>query len=127
MVKTINVVGAPEAVGPYSHAAKIGNTLFISGQIPLDPVTNELNLFNGDVVAQTKLVLANLNTILTAQGLTKESVAKCTIFVKDMNDFGKVNEVYGEFFGNHRPARACVEVARLPKDVSVEIEAIAGC
>ena len=98
--------------------------MFCSGQIPIDPNTNELQLFDGDVVKQTQLVLNNLKALLESQGLTFNNVAKTSIFLKDMNDFGVVNEVYGSFFTDHKPARACVEVARLPKDVSVEIEAI---
>jgi len=124
-IQFLNTDKAPAAVGPYSQAAKVGNMLFISGQIPIDPTNNQLALFDGDVVAQTKLVLANLNAILSAQNLSKTNVAKTTIFIKNMNDFAKINEVYAAYFGEHRPARACVEVARLPKDVSVEIEAIA--
>jgi 2-iminobutanoate/2-iminopropanoate deaminase len=125
-VELINTDKAPAAVGPYSQAARVGDLLFISGQIPIDPATNELKLFGGDVTEQAKLVLSNLQAVLEYQGLQKTNVAKCVIFVKDMDDFTLVNEVYGSFFGKHRPARACVEVARLPKDVSVEIEAIAS-
>ncbi len=123
-MKQINTDKAPKAVGPYSQATRVGNLMFCSGQIPIDPNTNELQLFDGDVVKQTQLVLNNLKALLESQGLTFNNVAKTSIFLKDMNDFGVVNEVYGSFFTDHKPARACVEVARLPKDVSVEIEAI---
>ncbi len=116
---------APKAIGPYSQAVQAGNLLFISGQIPLDPKTGELNLFNGNAADQTKLVMTNLKGILESQGLTFENVIKTTIFLSNMEDFGKVNEVYAGFFNDYKPARACIQVARLPKDVSVEIEAVA--
>lgn len=121
----VNTEKAPRAVGPYSQAVKTGNLLFISGQIPIDPDTNELSLFGGDVIKQAELVLNNLREVLKSQGLSLKSVVKTGVFLKSMSDFGKVNEVYASHFGEHKPARACVEVARLPKDVLVEIEAIA--
>lgn len=124
-IKFISTDKAPAAVGPYSQATQIGNIIFCSGQIPIDPKTNELNLFDGCVVNQTKLVLSNLKGLLESQGLSLKNVAKTGVFLKDMGDFAKMNEVYAEFFGDHKPARACVEVAKLPKDVKVEIEAIA--
>ena len=121
----VNTEKAPKAVGPYSQAVKAGNMLFCSGQIPIDPTTNELTLFDGDVTKQTDLVLRNLTSVLEAEGLTLKSVVKTGVFLKDMGDFVKMNEVYGKHFGDHKPARACVAVKTLPKDVSVEIEAIA--
>ena len=113
---------APAAIGPYSQAIKAGGMLFISGQIPVNPATNEIA---PDVEAQTRQVLENLSAILSSQGLGLDAVVKTSVFIKDMNDFGKINAIYGEYFTNEPPARACVEVARLPKDVLVEIEAIA--
>lgn len=124
-IKLINSDKAPKAVGPYSQAVQVGDLIFCSGQIPIDPKTNELKLFDGDIVNQTKLVLSNLKGLLESQGLSLKSVVKTGVFLKDMCDFPKMNEVYAEFFGDHKPARACVEAARLPKDVKVEIEAIA--
>lgn len=124
-MKFVNTDKAPKAVGPYSQAVWAGDVLYISGQIPIDPANQELQLFDGDVIAQTKLVLKNLKGILESEGLSKDNVVKAGVFIKNMDDFSKINEVYADFFGNHKPARACVEVARLPKDVLVEIEAIA--
>ncbi len=124
-MKPINTDKAPKAVGPYSQAMEAGGFLFCSGQIPIDPATNELKLFDGDVTAQTKLVLSNLKAVLAAKGLTLKSVVKTGVFLADMNDFVKMNEVYAAEFGDHKPARACIQAARLPKDVRVEIEAIA--
>lgn len=114
---------APAAIGPYSHAVEAGNMLFVSGQIPFVPETGEL--VSEDIKLQTKQSLANLDGILKDSGYTKYDVVKTTIFIKDMNEFVDINEVYAEYFENHKPARATVEVARLPKDVRVEIEAIA--
>ena len=114
---------APEAIGPYSQAIETGNTLYISGQIPLVP---ETMLFNSDDVAlQTEQCLKNLLAILTAASYSFNDVVKCTIFLIDMNDFNAVNDIYAHFFNTHQPARACVEVSRLPRDAKVEIEAIA--
>lgn len=116
---------APKAIGPYSQAVLAGNLLFISGQIPIDPKTGEINLYNGDTAEQAKLVMANLKGVLESQRLTFGNVIKTTIFLKNMEDFAKVNEVYASYFNDYKPARACVEVSRLPKDVGIEIEAIA--
>ena len=116
---------APAAVGPYSQAVRVGNTIYCSGQIPIDPATNELTLFDGDVAKQTDLVLKNLMAVLASEGLTLKNVVKTGVFLKDMGDFAHMNEIYGAHFGDHKPARACVAVACLPKNVSVEIEAIA--
>ena len=114
---------APAAIGPYSQAVRAGDLLFISGQLPTDPATGE---FAGTTVtAQTRQSLGNISAILGAAGLTLANVVKTTVFLKDMNTFGEMNAVYGEFFQNEPPARACVEVARLPKDALVEIEAVA--
>ncbi|MCU5747043.1 RidA family protein [Staphylococcus sp. SQ8-PEA] len=118
----INTSKAPEALGPYSHATKIDNLIFTSGQIPL---TVEGEIVSDDVKVQTKQVLENLKVVLDEAGSDLESVIKATIFIANMDDFHLINEVYGSYFDNHQPARSCVEVARLPKDVKVEIELIA--
>ncbi|MED4730349.1 RidA family protein [Aneurinibacillus migulanus] len=122
-MEQISTNKAPAAIGPYSQAIKVGNFLYTSGQIPLTP---EGELVTGDIVAQTHQVFANLKAVLTAANATLDDVVKVTVFVKDINDFGAINEIYGQYFGEHRPARSLVEVARLPKDVSLEIELIAA-
>lgn len=114
---------APAALGPYSHAVEANGTLFVSGQVPLVPETGEIA--EGGIKGQTKQSLANIDAILKEAGYTKYDVVRAGIFVADMNDFPVVNEVYGEYFESHKPARATVEVARLPKDVGVEIDVIA--
>lgn len=114
---------APAALGPYSHAVEANGMLFVSGQVPLVPETGEIA--EGGIKEQTKQSLANIDAILKEAGYTKYDVVRAGIFVDDMNDFPVVNEVYGEYFESHKPARATVEVARLPKDVGVEIEVIA--
>ena len=114
---------APKPIGPYSQAVKAGGLLFCSGQIPLDAVTGQLKA--ADVEGQTRAVLDNLKAVLEEAGGTLDCVVKTTIFLKSMNDFPKVNEVYASYFGGTFPARSTVEVARLPKDVLVEIEAVA--
>jgi len=119
----ISTSRAPKAIGPYSQAVKVGNMLFVSGQIPIDPETNQL--VNGPIEDLTKLVLSNLKNIVNDAGFNLTDVAKVTIFLNNMDDFGKVNKIYEDFFGGHKPARAVVEVARLPKDVSIEVECIA--
>lgn len=123
----INTPNAPAPVGPYNQAVAVtGQLLFVSGQIALDPTTGDL-VGPGDVVAQTEQVIANLKAILTAAGASFDNVVKTGVFLKDMNDFATVNEIYAKYFGGENaPARACVEVARLPKDVAVEIECIAA-
>ncbi|KYH13178.1 RidA family protein [Staphylococcus kloosii] len=121
-MKVINTNNAPEALGPYSHATEINGFLFTSGQIPLN---TDGQIVSDDVQEQTRQVLENLKVVLDAAGSDIESVVKATIFIKDMNEFQKINEIYGEYFDAHQPARSCVEVARLPKDVKVEIELIA--
>lgn len=123
----INTPTAPAPVGPYNQAVAVtGTLLFVSGQIALHPTTGDL-VGSGDVVAQTEQVIANLKAILTAAGASFDNVVKTGVFLKDMNDFGTVNEIYAKYFGGENaPARACVEVSRLPKDVAVEIECIAA-
>ncbi|MFM9905429.1 MAG: RidA family protein [Pyrinomonadaceae bacterium] len=114
---------APGAIGPYSQAIKAGGMVFCSGQIPLDPATGE---FVSEVVAeQTEQVLKNLSEVLRAAGTSLDSVVKTTVFLADMNDFGEMNEVYGRFFSENKPARATVQAARLPRDAKVEIDCIA--
>ena len=121
--QVIHTDNAPKAIGPYSQAVKAGNMLFVSGQVPFVPETMEI--VEGDVKAQTAQSLKNVQAILAEAGLDFTHVVKSTVFIKDMNEFAQINEVYAEFFGENKPARACVEVARLPKDVKVEIEVIA--
>ena len=118
--QVIHTDNAPKAIGPYSQAVKAGNMLFVSGQVPFVPETMEI--VEGDVKAQTAQSLKNVQAILAEAGLDFSHVVKSTVFIKDMNEFAQINEVYAEFFGENKPARACVEVARLPKDVKVEIE-----
>ncbi|WP_053027559.1 RidA family protein [Staphylococcus haemolyticus] len=120
-MKTINTNKAPEALGPYSHAMVVNNLVFTSGQIPLD---TEGNIVSDDVKEQTKQVLDNLSVVLEEAGSDLNSVVKATIFISDINEFQQINEVYGSYFSEHQPARSCVEVARLPKDVKVEIEVV---
>ncbi|MEM7736512.1 MAG: RidA family protein [Deinococcota bacterium] len=123
MAKTpIHTDQAPAAIGPYSQAIQVGNMLFTSGQIPLLP---DGSLLEGDIQAQTRQVLTNLQAVLEAVGTSFDNVVKCTCFLSDMNNFAAMNSVYGEFAGDTPPARSAVEVARLPKDVLIEIEAIA--
>ena len=121
--QVIHTDNAPKAIGPYSQAVKAGNMIFVSGQVPFVPETMEI--VEGDVKAQTAQSLKNVQAILAEAGLDFSHVVKSTVFIKDMNEFAQINEVYAEFFGENKPARACVEVARLPKDVKVEIEVIA--
>lgn len=121
--KIISTEQAPSAIGPYSQANQIGNMVFTSGQIPLDPKSMEI--VNGGITEQTEQVMQNLIAVLEAAGASASTVIKTTCFIKDMNDFVAFNEVYGKYFPENAPARSCVEVARLPKDVLVEVEAIA--
>lgn len=114
---------APAAIGPYSQAIKAGGMVFLSGQIPLDPKSGEM--VAGDIQVQTRQVLANLKAVLTAAGGSLDRVVKTTVFLTSMDDFPKMNEVYGEFFSTTPPARSTVEVRRLPRGAAVEIEAIA--
>lgn len=122
-MKEINTPNAPTAIGPYCQAMQTGNLIYLSGQLPLDPVTMEI--VPGGVVEQTHQMFKNVKNILQAAGVSLENVVKTTVFVKDMNDFATVNQVYASYFGNHKPARICVQVARLPKDALVEMEVIA--
>lgn len=115
----------PQPVGHYSQVVHAGDLLFLSGQISIDPKTNEVKLFDGDVGRQTELVLQNIGAILQSQKLNKNSVVKTTIYLTDLSKFTQVNEVYAKFFGDHKPARSTVGVAALPKGVAVEIEIIA--
>ncbi len=119
----VNTPAAPAAIGPYSQAIKAGDFLFLSGQIPLDPATGAL--VSGGIVEQTHQVLKNLQAVLTEAGATFEHVVKTTVYVADLNDFGKVNEIYAEYFPDPPPARATIQAARLPRDVRVEIDLIA--
>jgi 2-iminobutanoate/2-iminopropanoate deaminase len=125
MKRTVTSASAPKAIGPYSQAveARGGRTVWLSGQIPLDPATGEL--VTGDVAAQTARVMENLRAVLAAAGAGFEHVVRCTIFLADLGDFAKVNEVYGRFFPADPPARATVQVAALPRGARVEIDAVA--
>lgn len=114
---------APAPIGPYSQAIIAGGLVYTAGQIPLDPATK--NLVEGDIRVQTEQALKNVEAILKAAGTSMKSVVKTTVFLKDMGEFAQMNEVYARFFSDSAPARSTVEVARLPKDVKVEIEAIA--
>ena len=124
MKKIISTGKAPAAIGPYSQAVQYGNFLFVSGQIAFDPATGEL--VDGDIEVQTRQVLENLKAIIEAAGLSMENVVKCSCFLDNMEDFVRFNSVYETYFGERAPARETVEVARLPKDVLVEISAICG-
>ncbi|WP_242921528.1 RidA family protein [Pontibacter liquoris] len=119
----INSQNAPAPIGPYSQATLANGTLYVSGQIPLDPKTG--NLVTDSIEAETHQVMRNLQAILTEAGMDFSHVMKCSIFVKDMNNFGRINETYGSYFLSNPPARETVEVSRLPKDVNVEISCIA--
>ena len=118
----ISTSNAPSAIGPYSQGIKIGEMVFTSGQIPVNPSTGELVT---EIKAATKQSLENVKAVLEAAGSSLEKVVKVVVFIKNMNDFAQVNEVYGEYFTENPPARSCVEVAKLPKDCVIEIEAIA--
>jgi len=121
-MKVIETNQAPAAIGPYSQGIIVNNLFYSSGQIPL---TAEGSLVTGDIKEQAHQVFQNLQAVLTAAGASFETVVKTTVFIKNMDDFAALNEVYGEYFSIHKPARSCVEVARLPKDVLVEIEVVA--
>ena len=123
MKKIINTEKAPAALGPYSQAIEANGTLYVSGQIPFIPET--MVCVSDDVQEQTKQSLENVKAILNEAGYSLNDVVKAGVFIKDMNDFPLINEIYAQYFNEHKPARACVEVARLPKDVKVEIEVIA--
>jgi 2-iminobutanoate/2-iminopropanoate deaminase len=121
--KVIQTNLAPQAIGPYSQAVQMGSLLFTSGQIPL---TKDGELVQGGIKEQATQVLENLQAVLVAAGCDLTDVIKTTVFIKDMNEFAELNEIYEQYFGRTKPARSCVEVARLPKDVRVEIECIAS-
>lgn len=121
-MKTVSTTNAPAAIGPYAQGIVVNNMFYSSGQIPL---TASGELVEGDIEEQTHQVFENLKAVLAAAGSSLSQVVKTTVFMKDMNDFAIMNEVYASHFGEHKPARSAVEVARLPKDVKVEIEVIA--
>ena len=123
MKKTISTDQAPKAIGPYSQAVIFNGMAFLSGQIPLDPATNQL--IDGDIAAQTERVLNNLKAVLEASGASLAAVVKTTVFLLDMGEFAQMNEVYGRFFAENPPARSTVQAARLPRDVKIEIDCIA--
>jgi 2-iminobutanoate/2-iminopropanoate deaminase len=126
MIMELNVVKtdrAPAAIGPYSQAVSVGGFIYTSGQIPINPATGLIDA--RDIDSQARQVLENLKNVLEAAGSGLSKVIKTTVFIKDMNDFAKINEIYSSFFSGPYPARSCVEVARLPKDVLIEMEAVA--
>ena len=123
MIETIATANAPKALGPYSQALKAGGFIYCSGQIPINPATNAIEATT--IEDQTRQSITNLRNVLEKAGSSLSKVLKTTVFIKDMNDFAAVNAVYADFFGEARPARSCVEVARLPKDGLVEIEFVA--
>jgi 2-iminobutanoate/2-iminopropanoate deaminase len=123
-LKRVETTDAPAAIGPYSQGIIVNGMVFTAGQIPLDPATGQL--VEGDVAAQTERVMRSLAAILEAAGASLQTVVKTTCFLQDMNDFAAMNEVYAKHFGDHKPARSTVQAARLPRDVKVEIEAIAA-
>lgn len=123
MKEVIQTKNAPQAIGPYSQAIKVNGMVFASGQIPLDPQTQQM--IEGDISTQTERVLRNLEGVLAAAGSGLDKVIKTTVFLADIGEFPKMNEVYGKFFRENRPARSTVVVARLPKDARVEIDVIA--
>lgn len=124
MIETISTASAPAALGPYSQALKAGGFVWCSGQIPIDPATNTITAQT--IEEQTRQAISNLKNVLAAAGTSLANVVKTTVFIKDMNDFAALNKVYAEMFGATKPARSCVEVARLPRDVKVEIECVAA-
>ncbi len=123
MREVISSKNAPQAIGPYSQAVKANGFVFVSGQVAFDPATQQI--VQGDIAVQTDRVLQNLSAILEAAGSSMQKVVRCGVFLKDMDDFGAMNEVYGKYFPASPPARSTVEVARLPRDVRVEIDVIA--
>jgi 2-iminobutanoate/2-iminopropanoate deaminase len=123
-LERVHTDDAPAAIGPYSQAIVHGGLVFTAGQIPLDPATGAL--VEGDIAAQTDRVLRNLSAVLESAGASLATVLKTTVFLRDMGDFTAMNEVYGSFFADHRPARSTVQVARLPRDAAVEIEVVAA-
>ena len=124
MKQAISSPDAPKAIGPYSQAVRAGQLLFVSGQVPLDPATGQI--VDGDIATQTRRVFVNLGAVLSAGGRSFADVVRTTVFLADMNDFAAVNEIYGQYFSEPYPARATVQVGRLPKDARVEIDVIAS-
>jgi 2-iminobutanoate/2-iminopropanoate deaminase len=124
MRQAVSTSAAPQAIGPYSQAIRTGSLLFLSGQIPLDPATG--TIVEGDIAAQTRRVMQNLEAVLEAAGASFDSVVKTTVFLVDLNDFAAMNEVYGTYLTTPAPARSTVQVSRLPRDVRVEIDLIAS-
>jgi 2-iminobutanoate/2-iminopropanoate deaminase len=122
--QAVSTASAPQAIGPYSQAIRAGSLLFVSGQVPIDPATGQM--IAGDIEAQTHRVLQNISAILTAAGASLDGVVRTTVFLADMNDFAAMNGVYGTYFASPAPARATVEVSRLPRDARVEIDVIAS-
>lgn len=122
-MKVIRTKNAPAALGPYEAGIKVGNFIFTSGQIPVDPKTNEL--VTGPIELQARQSLENIKGILEEEGYSLNDVVKTTVFLADINDFAAVNKVYGEYFSEHKPARSCLQVARIPKNAGLEIEVIA--
>nr|WP_274542236.1 RidA family protein [Clostridium tetani] len=125
MKKVINTELAPKAIGPYSQGIMIGDLAFLSGQIPVDPATGELAAGDDPVVTQANQSLKNVQSILESQGMSFDNVIKTTVFIANMDDFAKINEVYAQYFKEPYPARSCVQVAKLPKEALVEVEVIA--
>lgn len=124
MREAVTSASAPKAIGPYSQGIKAGHLLFLSGQIPIDPASGAM--VQGDIAVQTHRVLQNLREVLAAAGSSLDAVVKTTVYLADMNEFAVMNEVYGTYFGAPAPARATVQVARLPKDAKVEIDVVAA-
>ncbi len=124
MRQAVSTPLAPKAIGPYSQGVRAGSLLFVSGQVPIDPATG--NLVDGDIAAQTRRVFQNIGEILKAGGASFDHVVRTTVFLADMNDFAAMNDVYGTFFSSPFPARATVQVSRLPKDARIEIDVIAS-
>ena len=122
-MEIVSTPDAPKALGPYSQAIKAGGFVFCSGQIPVNPATGAIEATT--IEGQARQVISNLSNVLAAAGSSLAKVVKTTVFIKDMNDFAALNAVYAEMFGDAKPARSCVEVARLPKDVKLEMECIA--
>ena len=123
MRQAVTTPSAPKAIGPYSQAIRAGSWLFVSGQVPIDPATGEI--VEGDIAVQTHRVFRNISEILKAGGASLDHVVRTTVFLADMNDFAAMNEVYGGYFATPAPARATVQVSRLPKDARIEIDVIA--
>jgi len=121
--EVISTPNAPAAIGPYSQAVRTGNLIFVSGQIPLDPATGQL--VRGDIGTQTQQVLENLAAVLEAAGSSLAKVVKTTVYLRDLGEFGRINEIYAQFFAGSPPARATVQVVRLPRDAAIEIDVVA--